>query len=101
MCGTVAASKHAEGHGDRLFEAVCKFELEGIVSKRFGALNRYSTTRVIQDHPKAFWLTHISRHSRHMRYSPWRPLMESGHHGRYRVASVVHNQLAAVCRGGR
>jgi bifunctional non-homologous end joining protein LigD len=29
--------EHAEGHGDRLFEAVCKLGLEGIVSKRLDA----------------------------------------------------------------
>jgi ATP-dependent DNA ligase len=26
--------EHAEGHGDKLFEAVCKLGLEGIVSKK-------------------------------------------------------------------
>ncbi|MGB8588727.1 MAG: hypothetical protein WCD87_24190, partial [Pseudolabrys sp.] len=26
--------EHAEGHGDRIFEAVCKLGLEGIVSKK-------------------------------------------------------------------
>jgi bifunctional non-homologous end joining protein LigD len=29
--------EHAEGHGDRLFEAVCKLGLEGIVSKKLDA----------------------------------------------------------------
>jgi hypothetical protein len=29
--------EHAEGHGDRLFEAVCRLGLEGIVSKKLDA----------------------------------------------------------------
>jgi bifunctional non-homologous end joining protein LigD len=29
--------EHVEGHGDRLFEAVCKLGLEGIVSKKLDA----------------------------------------------------------------
>src|SRR4030095_17033453 len=29
--------EHAEGHGDRLFQAVCKLGLEGIVSKKLYA----------------------------------------------------------------
>jgi bifunctional non-homologous end joining protein LigD len=29
--------EHAEGHGDRMFEAVCKLGLEGIVSKKLDA----------------------------------------------------------------
>jgi bifunctional non-homologous end joining protein LigD len=29
--------EHAEGHGDKLFEAVCKLGLEGIVSKKLDA----------------------------------------------------------------
>jgi bifunctional non-homologous end joining protein LigD len=29
--------EHAEGHGDKLFEAVCKLGLEGIVSKKINA----------------------------------------------------------------
>jgi hypothetical protein len=29
--------EHAEGHGDRLFEAICKLGLEGIVSKKLDA----------------------------------------------------------------
>jgi bifunctional non-homologous end joining protein LigD len=29
--------EHAEGHGDRLYEAVCKLGLEGIVSKKLDA----------------------------------------------------------------
>jgi ATP-dependent DNA ligase len=30
-------AEHAEGHGDKLFEAVCKLGLEGIVSKKLDA----------------------------------------------------------------
>jgi bifunctional non-homologous end joining protein LigD len=30
--------EHAEGHGDRMFEAVCKLGLEGIVSKKLEAI---------------------------------------------------------------
>ena len=29
--------EHAEGHGDRMFEAVCRLGLEGIVSKKLDA----------------------------------------------------------------
>jgi bifunctional non-homologous end joining protein LigD len=29
--------EHAEGHGDRLFEAVCELGLEGVVSKKLDA----------------------------------------------------------------
>ena len=29
--------EHAEGHGDRMYEAVCKLGLEGIVSKKLDA----------------------------------------------------------------
>ena len=32
--------EHAEGHGDRMFEAVCKLGLEGIVSKRLTSVYR-------------------------------------------------------------
>jgi bifunctional non-homologous end joining protein LigD len=37
--GRVAAfsMRHAEGHGDRLFEATYKLGLEGIVSKKLNA----------------------------------------------------------------
>jgi bifunctional non-homologous end joining protein LigD len=37
--------EHAEGHGDRLFEAVCKVGLEGIVSKKLDALYRSGPSR--------------------------------------------------------
>jgi ATP-dependent DNA ligase len=29
--------EHAEGHGDRMYEAVCKLGFEGIVSKKLDA----------------------------------------------------------------
>ena len=32
--------EHAEGHGDRLFEAACELGLEGIVSKKLDAQYR-------------------------------------------------------------
>jgi len=32
--------EHAEGHGDRMFDAVCKLGLEGIVSKRLNSVYR-------------------------------------------------------------
>jgi bifunctional non-homologous end joining protein LigD len=37
--------EHAEGHGDRLFEAICKVGLEGIVSKKLDALYRSGPSR--------------------------------------------------------
>ena len=39
---------HAEGHGDRVYEAVCKLGLEGIVSKRL--------TSVYKSGPSKAWL---------------------------------------------
>ncbi len=35
--GGIQYVEHAEGHGERLFEAVCKLGLEGIVSKKLDA----------------------------------------------------------------
>ena len=35
--GGIQYVEHAEGHGDKLFEAVCKLGLEGIVSKKLDA----------------------------------------------------------------
>jgi bifunctional non-homologous end joining protein LigD len=40
--------EHAEGHGDRMFEAVCKLGLEGIISKRL--------TSVYKSGPSKAWL---------------------------------------------
>jgi ATP-dependent DNA ligase len=37
--------KHAEGHGDKLFNAACKLGLEGIVSKRVDAPYRSGPSR--------------------------------------------------------
>jgi len=36
-CRGIQYVEHAEGHGERLFDAVCKLSLEGIVSKRLDA----------------------------------------------------------------
>ena len=38
--------EHAEDHGDRLFEAVCKLGLEGIVSKKLDAPYKSGPSRV-------------------------------------------------------
>jgi bifunctional non-homologous end joining protein LigD len=40
--------EHAEGHGDKLFAAVCNLELEGIVSKRL--------TSVYKSGPSKTWI---------------------------------------------
>jgi bifunctional non-homologous end joining protein LigD len=37
--------EHAEGHGDRMYEAVCKLGLEGIVSKRLTSVYRSGPSR--------------------------------------------------------
>jgi bifunctional non-homologous end joining protein LigD len=37
--------EHAEGHGDRVYEAVCKLGLEGIVSKRLTSVYRSGPSR--------------------------------------------------------
>ncbi|MGA8961468.1 MAG: hypothetical protein WB475_14805, partial [Pseudolabrys sp.] len=37
--------EHAEGHGDRMFEAVCNLGLEGIVSKRLTSVYRSGPSR--------------------------------------------------------
>ena len=37
--------EHAEGHGDRLFAAVCRLGLEGIVSKKLDAPYRSGRSR--------------------------------------------------------
>ena len=38
--------EHAEDHGDRLFEAVCKLGLEGIVSKKLNAPYKSGPSKV-------------------------------------------------------
>jgi ATP-dependent DNA ligase len=47
--------EHAEGHGDKMFEAVCTLGLEGIVSKRRTSLYRSgpSKTWIKVRNPKA------------------------------------------------
>jgi bifunctional non-homologous end joining protein LigD len=40
--------EHTEGHGEKLFEAVCDLGLEGIVSKRL--------TSVYRSGPSKFWI---------------------------------------------
>ena len=37
--------EHAEGHGDRMYEAVCRLGLEGIVSKRLTSVYRSGPSR--------------------------------------------------------
>ena len=39
--------EHAEGHGDKLFEAVCKLGLEGIVSKKLNAPYRSGPSKYV------------------------------------------------------
>ena len=43
--GGIQYVEHADGHGDRLFEAVCKLGLEGIVSKKLDAPYRSGRSR--------------------------------------------------------
>jgi bifunctional non-homologous end joining protein LigD len=53
--GGIQYVEHAEGHGDRLFQAVCKLGLEGIVSKKLDAPYRSgpSKTWIKVKNPKA------------------------------------------------
>ena len=53
--GGIQYVEHAEGHGDRLFDAACKVGLEGIVSKKLDAPYRSgkSKTRIKVKNPKA------------------------------------------------
>ena len=37
--------EHAEGHGDRMYEAVCRLGLEGIVSKKLTSVYRSGPSR--------------------------------------------------------
>ena len=37
--------EHPEGHGDRMYEAVCKLGLEGVVSKRLTSVYRSGPSR--------------------------------------------------------
>lgn len=43
--GGIQYVEHADGHGDRLFEAVCKLGLEGIISKKLDAPYRSGRSR--------------------------------------------------------
>ena len=43
--GGIQYVEHADGHGERMFEAVCRLGLEGIVSKRSSAAYRSGPTR--------------------------------------------------------
>jgi bifunctional non-homologous end joining protein LigD len=53
--------EHAEGRGDKLFEAVCKLGLEGIVSKRLTSPYRSGPSRawIKVRNPKASAATRI------------------------------------------
>jgi bifunctional non-homologous end joining protein LigD len=53
--------EHAEGHGDKLFEAVCKLGLEGIVSKKLNAPYRSGPSKswIKVKNPKAPAATRI------------------------------------------
>jgi ATP-dependent DNA ligase len=46
--GGIQYVEHAEGHGDKMFEAVCQLGLEGIVSKRRASFYRSG--------PSKFWV---------------------------------------------
>ena len=43
--GGIRYVEHAEGHGDKMFAAVCDLGLEGIVSKRVDAPHRSGRAR--------------------------------------------------------
>ena len=53
--------EHAEGHGDKLFEAVCKLGLEGIVSKKLNAPYRSGPSKswIKVKNPKAPTATRV------------------------------------------
>ncbi len=44
--GGIQYVEHAEGHGDKMYEAVCALGLEGIVSKRRGSSYRSGPTKM-------------------------------------------------------
>jgi len=46
--GGIQYVEHTEGHGDRMFDAVCKLGLEGIVSKRL--------TSIYKSGPSKAWI---------------------------------------------
>ncbi len=43
--GGIQYVEHAEGHGNKMFDAVCQFGLEGIVSKRLTSAYRSGPSR--------------------------------------------------------
>jgi len=53
--------EHAEGHGDKMFEAVCDLGLEGIVSKKLNAPYRSGPSKswIKVKNPKAPAATRI------------------------------------------
>ena len=53
--------EHAEGHGDKMFEAVCDLGLEGIVSKKLNAPYRSGPSKswIKLKNPKAPAATRI------------------------------------------
>jgi hypothetical protein len=53
MSGSRCSDEHAEGHGDRMFEAVCKLGLEGIVSKKFDAPYKSGTIKEVAENQKS------------------------------------------------
>jgi bifunctional non-homologous end joining protein LigD len=59
--GGIQYVEHAEGHGDKLFEAVCKLGLEGIVSKKLDAPYRSGPSKswIKVKNPKAPAATRI------------------------------------------
>jgi bifunctional non-homologous end joining protein LigD len=63
--GGIQYVEHAEGHGDKLFEAVCKLGLEGIVSKKLNApyRSRPSKSWIKIKNPKAPAATRIADNS--------------------------------------
>jgi ATP-dependent DNA ligase len=44
--GGIQYVEHAEGHGDRIYEAACQLGLEGIVSKRSGSFYRSGPSKM-------------------------------------------------------
>ena len=45
-CRGIQYVEHAEGHGDKIFAAVCNLGLEGIVSKKLNAPDRSGPSKV-------------------------------------------------------
>jgi len=44
--GGIQYVEHTDGHGDKMYEAVCALGLEGIVSKRPGSFYRSGPTKM-------------------------------------------------------